>query len=261
MPYYPKKNPLFKYKFGCEFEYSTPWQQTLDMVKPIIKKVYGSNCINANNSYFESINNKKWDLKLDGTTECELCTPVSKYSDLTKICKVIGSLDTKITESDSLHVHVDCGKIEKYAILAGWLKYEDVIFHLFPEHRRKNDSYCAKLIEKGKKQDLIAQFFENAVKECESHYTALSFSQTKRTIEFRIAEGTKDPVFVYAWVNFLLYFVEYCSKLDPTVAICKHIKEPNLQQMISDLNIYDPKVIEWLEARRSKFRKKSKKIS
>ena len=67
------------------FEFSTNFDEVAEIVKPIIKKIYGKNKIKIKEENYPSNNNYKWHLKTDFSTECELATPVSTIEDLPKI--------------------------------------------------------------------------------------------------------------------------------------------------------------------------------
>ena len=150
--------------FGCEIEVSTDFDETKPILKQAIQKVYKSHLLYARNASFDScIKTDKWHLKDDSTTMSEICTPISTFKDINKICKVVKSLSRKnveITNNDSFHVHVSASDINPKNILACWLKYESVIKSLFPKRRRKGD-YCTELVNYRGKSKKILQHFKS----------------------------------------------------------------------------------------------------
>ena len=146
--------------FGCEFEFSTLYHDFLKISKPIIENIYGQGCLKHSEKWYESNNNfRQWHLKLDSSTESELCTPVSKLEDIDHITNVMSSLgknkDIKITKNDSFHIHMDVKDLDREAILILWMRYEKIIFSLFPTHRRNHNEYCESSILKEKKSKNI----------------------------------------------------------------------------------------------------------
>jgi len=261
---------LYKRKFGCEFEYSTEFEDFASLAKRVIARIYGVGKIKIVEDWYKSDNNTKWDVKTDSTTLVELCTPVSRFRDIKNICNVIRSLSRNksvlVTNNDSMHVHVDAHDIPKENILLLWLKYEKLIFSMFPRHRRVKNCYCKQSIENfPKSEKLIATFFKEALETTLDHHSAISFffyknnKKGRNTVEFRLGEGTTDPRFVRNWVLFLLYFLERCKNLEtPFEAICDKTVKVNcrtLEEMIEDLDIDDKGVIEWLQERFITFNK------
>ena len=99
-----KAKPYFR-RFGFEIEFSTPFFEVEKMVKRIIPKIYGKNKLTTDPMYDSSDNHyKKWEFKYDGSTECELTTPISTIRHFTKIEKILQKLkenNVKITSKDS----------------------------------------------------------------------------------------------------------------------------------------------------------------
>lgn len=83
------------HRFGCEFEFSTEWNKMAKLIPEAVHK-YSKDKIyipkGNQRKLYDSYNNKKWHLKVDGSTETEVNTPVSTLRDLPKICRVISSL-------------------------------------------------------------------------------------------------------------------------------------------------------------------------
>jgi len=257
--------------FGCEFEFSTIYHDFLPIVKPIIDNIYGHQCLKHSEKWYESNNNfKQWHLKIDNSTESELCTPVSNLNDINKITSVLELLGKnnaiKITKNDSFHVHMDVKDIDKEAILVLWMRYEKVIFSLFPPHRRNHNQFCEKSILKEKSNKNISNYLQEAIENTKDHHSAISFyfykhketntlSSTRNTVEFRLGEGTTNPVFIKNWVTFLLFFLDSCKNLeikDIVDIMCDRRlvnNEENLSLMIKELQINNSEVKKWIASR------------
>jgi hypothetical protein len=241
--------------FGCEIEISTDFDEVRPILRDAVKKVYKKPLLYAKNSSFDScIKTNKWHLKDDTTTMSEICTPISTFKDMNNICKVAKSLiqnDVKITNSDSFHVHVSASDVDPKNILACWLQYESVIKECFPKRRRKGD-YCTELIDyRGKSKKNIAQFLIQAIEDSECHFSIMSFTHyaKRKTVEFRISEGTLNPEHIRNWVKFCLYFVNYSKRVDPLMLVCDSVNNKTLNEMILEMGIKDQKLIQWLRKR------------
>lgn len=210
--------------FGCEFEYSTPWDDMVPIAREPINKHYGKRSMIAKNDYVKSSSNfKRWILKTDASTECELCTPISTKQDLPKICRVIRDIDKlcpKITKNDSFHVHVSAAGIDPKKIVSLWLVIEQPIIECFPKHRKQrycSGGYAARLIESTNTSKNVASILDRGMAIAEEHHSALSLYhyESRKTVEFRIGEGTTDPWFVENWVTFCLQFIKSVNNIDP----------------------------------------------
>jgi len=247
--------------FGCEIEISTPFQEAGEAFESIINLIYGPKSLLIKNSYFDSINNyKKWHLKTEITTEAELCTPISTFKTIKKIqdvSKMASSAKIEISTNDSLHVHVQANDVDPRNVLAAWLLYERTIKDCFPAYRRKND-YSSQLIKCKTQKKNIANFLMGAITDSQEHHCIISFNhyEERKTIEFRISEGTLDPDHIRNWVKFCLIFVDAAKKIDPVITLCKEVNDSNINDLISELKINDKKLQEWLKDRYKKFKKK-----
>lgn len=254
-------------KFGCEFEFSTDWLISYNIIKPIITSLYGKDSLKAKQEWFKSNNNyRQWHFKTDSTTACELCTPISTYKKLNKILKVIKNIklkNIKVSKKDALHVHLDASDLDPKKILLMWLKYEKVIFNMFPKHRQ-NNMYCPKAIKGIIKNKLVANYFKEAEEGSKEHHYAISFyfyktnkkNAKRNTVEIRIAEGTTDYKFVKNWIIFCLYFVEASKKCDIINTMCDSPKSYSLNDLILELKIKDQTLTKWLKKRYEKYKNK-----
>lgn len=259
--------------FGCEFEFSTMYHDFLPIAKQAVDEIYGYGCFKHNEKWYESNNNfKQWHLKLDSSTESELCTPVSKLNNLEEIVSVMSKIGknktTKITKNDSFHVHMDVKDMDREAILVLWMRYEKIIFSLFPPNRRNHNEYCESSILRKKRSKNISEYLKEAIENTQDHHSAISFyfynhkekmensihsiNSERNTVEFRLGEGTTDASFIRNWVTFLLYFLDSCKALelkDIVDIMCDKMYvsgEENLIFMLEELEIKDKTVRRWV---------------
>jgi hypothetical protein len=255
-----KSRPKSKYfrKFGFELEFSTPIKKTKKIIKKIITKTYKRNMLDIEESYGSGAREyKKWELKLDGSTECELTTPISTIHNFKTITKILNELSQnklEITNRDSVHVHMQANDVPKHNIIAAWILLEKVIMSCFPHHRRDN-TYCQKLINKRYKK--ISDFFIDAEQESDDHHAILSLNyySQRKTVEFRIMEGNLDPNDILPWVKFCMLFLNYAKNIDPIEIICNNKPKININDIIDLLNIRDREVSDFLIRRQKTFKK------
>lgn len=248
-------------KFGFELEFSSKFEEVLHHVKSIIPRIYGKNktLIEGGTRVLDD-NYGKWGFKYDGSTECELTTPISTIKDFPKITKVLTKLSEKnisTTVKDSVHVHMQANDIPEHNIIAAWIQIENAIMKCFPKHRR-NNSYCAKLIH-GKNYKKMSDFFIKAEAESEDHHAMLSLNyyDQRKTVEFRIMEGNIDINTIKPWIMFCMLFLNYARTIDPVEVICKKLKLTlTIEEMIELLNITDEEVLNFIHRRSKMFKKR-----
>ena len=245
-------------QFGCEFEFSSDFDDVEAIVKPRINSIYGDRSVMCTDIYMSTENNKNyWHLKRDFSTSTELCTPISTKKELTSIARVLEHCwknGIQITKDDSLHVHVHAPDIPKENILVAWMYIEPAILKCFPKHRRKNE-YCEKFIHNAKKNKNIANFLRTAEKFMDDHHHAMSLSHYKKrkTFEIRISEGTCCKDHIKNWVRFCLNFACYARGLDVLYAVCGKPNILTVEDMIVEMKIRDKKVARWLLDRYAEF--------
>ena len=76
---------LYGRNFGCEFEFSSEFEEMKTLSQEIIPPIYGKHKLKVTSDWIRSNNNKEWHLKPDATTNSELVTPISSYKDINKI--------------------------------------------------------------------------------------------------------------------------------------------------------------------------------
>lgn len=250
--------------FGCEFEYTTPRDEATKFVRETVEKLYGTKSLIVRDYPRETIRNyKKWQLKEEPTSGCEISTPILCIYDIPKLTDFLKIMAKRMKagRSDGIHVHVEVKPwVTKVQMVAAWLLFEDVIFKLFPKHRRRNE-YCNRLVDElNKRQSLVAAVFEDALDSADDHHSAMSISSydTRGTVEFRLMEGTSNAEDVANWIRFCLYFVRFAGTLDVVKALCSKMGQNSLDDLISDTGIRDEKLRKWLGRREVKYRPKRK---
>ena len=239
-----------KYRlFGCEFEFSSDWDKAEPIVKDAVLSVYGHHKLTIRKDWMRSHNNRSWHLKEDASTAGEIATPVSKGRDLDRICRVvemIGKGGVKTSTSDGFHVHVQANDVDPRLAVAAWSRIEKPILGMFPRHRRKND-YCEPIACPKRPG------FNDLMDLAREHHSSMSLSRRKRrgTIEFRLAEGTFDPDFVWNWVTFCLRFVDKASDEDPYELLMDKEPNPTLRQVFNEMGLSSS--FRAFEARRRRF--------
>ena len=253
-----RKNLYFR-KFGFELEFSTQFDDVEPIVKRLLGRVYNKKKITISKVFGDDNNHfRKWELKYDGSTESELTTPISTLKNFSKISKIIQGLkekNLKITQKDSVHVHMQANDVPKHNIIAAWIQIESAILQCFPKHRR-NNSYCEKII-KNKRYDKISDFFIKAEDESFNHHSivSLQYYPERKTVEFRVMEGNLNQEDIKAWIRFCMIFLHYAKTIDPVEIICDKVKNKmNLDKMMAMMSIEDQLVIEFLERRKKLFR-------
>jgi len=251
-------------KFGCEFEFSSSWEEVREAAKISISRHYKKNLLFAKKDWFDSVHNTRWHLKTDSSTECELCTPVSSYGDIKRICAVVADLGKskiKITANDSFHLHVDTGGVDPRKIVAAWMGIEKGIIKCFPRHRRhkyKSDSFCDQLIPHPNKSNVAKIFMQCYEYSVVNHHAVMSLFhyEERKTAELRIAEGTTDPDLVNNWIHFGLQFIKYAERIDPFDFLCRVPADMGVDEIIETVGIGRRHLREWVRDRYKKFRKK-----
>lgn len=223
-------------RFGCEFEFSTSWEKAVEVISQVIPKKR----LRIEQSYVDTKNNKDWwHLKVDGTTSVELATPISTSRNIPSICKVISQISKymKVTKEDGFHVHLWVGDIDLRVLTIYWIRCEKSIFSLVNRTRRNNDS-CKKLRKQFDKD------FLGMMEASEDHHAALSsmYHKERKTIEIRVAEGTRDPAFVMAWIHFCLDFVEFCKGLDGISLLTDKPFDVKPMKMFGDIDLAEDQI-------------------
>ena len=241
-------------RFGIELEFGNEWKEIKEITSKIIKEVYGVRMYYARNESFKSTSRtNKWHIKTDFSASTEITTPISIRENLTKIYKVIAFLRDNgafVTKDCGFHVHVDISDVDRYLLMAGWLASEKAIFSCFPKTRKNND-YCEKILNSRSAKSYIARILKEKTEMAISN-NAISFEyyDERKTMEFRIAEGTTDPEFVRCWVNFILYWVDFIKTQNPCLITCDRCNIFSFDYLIEEMKIQDETIINFMKSRK-----------
>jgi len=249
-----KSPALDERKFGAEFEFTSKYED----LKFILTDLFSEKKFHCDPSSYKS-DGKKWELKLDYTTESELTTPIIQYNKLKEVeyvLEVLRSHKIKITKKDSLHLHFDVKDITKEQLLTSWLRVEPFIVKLFPKHRQKS-GYACHYINTPSKKKIIAQYYNMAYEKCYSHHQVFSLENypDNATIEIRISEGSLNYTHFQNWSLLCLYFLNYAKNTDSFKNMTKSIILNDKEEFLEELDIKIPYLINWINSRWSKYNK------
>lgn len=174
-------------------------------------------------------NNSQWICKPDASCGIEICSPVFEFDKLEIIHPVLSALskDERIKTDDkcSLHVHADVSFVEDNynsntlcSILSWWIKCEHVFID-FATKERKTNQFCRFI----GKTDLFDHEEDvcpfRVVSKLSNKYLTLNtfhlFHKRRKTIEFRLAEGTTDFNFVKNWISIIDKFLNSAINSSP----------------------------------------------
>lgn len=165
-----------------------------------------------------------WCCKPDRSCGIELCSPVLDESSKGQLFDVMNAISSdplvSVDERCSFHVHVELSSPDfapsSAAILAWWIKCEHVFFD-FASPSRKNNYYCRPigLLDLFSPDEEVA--VESIFRKLGQKYLSANafhfFNRRRKTIEFRLAEGTKDSSFADKWIRTVLNFSERASSI------------------------------------------------
>jgi len=163
-----------------------------------------------------------WSCKPDNSCGLELCSPVLDEGTKSQLFQVMDAISNDdsilVDERCAFHVHLELSSMDFNdscaSILAWWIKCEHV-FVDFASPLRKNNFYCKPIgltdvfsSDEKVSSDIIFR------KLSAKHFSANAFhlfNRRRPTLEFRVAEGTKNSFFADMWIRVLLRFAEVAS--------------------------------------------------
>jgi len=231
-------------RFGIEFEFLMPQPELSKIARRIIGQIYGAGyCVSKDEKYSTLKELNKWHIKRENDEVGEINTPISKLKDLSRIARVISILAKKkvpVGDGCGLHVHIEVKDVDKYNLVGFWLQCEKCILECFPSERRKSISVEKLIKDKSDCKKYIAEILEHNVNTA-SHGDIISLHDydDRHTVEFRIAEGTTDSIFVTNWIRFLLYWIEYTKNLHPATVPCHKCNSLKIDDLLSLLSVDD----------------------
>jgi len=208
-----------KRTFGCELEFTN--QSNREFLARCIQQVGESARVNG---YQHDCSETTWSCKTDSSCGNEIASRILGSGSSIRKCihdlnilhdvtKALQDANARVSNSCGTHVHVSVADFEEAKlknVLAYWIRLEKTITDMMPQHR-KNNSYCptsSKYFEPDRDfsfRDLVNRGFRDRGALNWRWYT------DRRTVEFRIAEGTTNPHDVKNWTRFLLHFIERCK--------------------------------------------------
>jgi len=205
---------MARHRFGCEFEFSSPWER----VEKAVRKIIPEDKLSSNQCYSHSRGNSVWILKTDASTSAELTTPICEIDQIEEVCEVAQKLSERhlrVTKKDGFHVHVSKEGMGVRNTAYFWADCEKQLMLTVPKHRRENE-YCERIV---KWRDYPDNWKYQVLKKVRDHHSAFHFNDKLNTFEFRIAEGTLDGNFVKNWINFCLLFLDASKKHEPGIEV------------------------------------------
>ena len=237
-----------QYTFGMEFEMKYVQRS---YVAELVRRFFevSSRAVRHDNHYdsywIVDKLGRRWRVMSDGSLSdgnkgCELVTPILTYSydykDLLDLIDFIKNNSLAITDSEcGIHIHIGAEEFTTKQIVniqKLWYCYEDLIFKALKveESRYK---YCKKsdelFIQKLKdikdtwslsREKLKDLWYEDCsdspdYKYNQTRYQSLNLHSlfTKRTIEFRLFNGTLERDLIHSYLQFILAFVRYAISL------------------------------------------------
>ena len=163
---------------------------------------------------------------------------IENVRSLTQALKVEGF---ETSTSCGLHVHLDARDMttEQIRIFTRYyMKYEDLIFKMLPDCRR-NNSYCSRFGDMGQYfvsgSDYCSHYFGRCALNIDNFINRARGHTNKQTVEFRMHEGTLDPVAIINWVKFLhRFYTKGTSLTDDQVDALKGTVEELASDVLKD---------------------------
>ena len=267
-------------KFGVELEFSS----SFDRVKKVISSAFKDNpSIFITDETFHDSNGKKWDLKTDASTECELASPKlslnsPEFKRLKKIVALLNKNHIKVTEKDGFHIHVHVPDVPLERILAPWMSLENSIKMLYPSSRLCSNGYSQPLVESRDENSAaaprVSDRLAEVVDKSGEHHSMLSMTHwnDRSTFEFRAHEGTKDMLEIEMSIRFVLRLVEFFKKDDMMDALMRPIdRKPSVNEadggyldtdrrglhfLKKDVLGSDKELVRWVNKRLRKFHRR-----
>jgi len=206
------KSVPFTRQFGFELEFLRDGVSQ-PALKEAVEAVSGERA--EIQDYGHQYNNTEWVVKTDSSCGWEVASRVmSSVADLKKAVKVVQAMHRAGAKVDcrcGLHVHVEVTDFNRDALatlVQWWVKFERFTCDVL-DPSRKSNTYCLPIGEYFRAERSYDT--DQTMYQIEGRRQALNVGhyEARKTIEFRIAQGTNDFVNIKNWVRFLLTFVEF----------------------------------------------------
>jgi hypothetical protein len=224
-----------KRKFGVELETNQHLSQET-LVK--IVRSASESVVAQTAFYTQDFNNDYWHVKFDRSCGdyanqggWEIASPVlfgyKGLGIISSVSKAIKEAGAKTNKNCAFHIHCnveDFSLNQLASLTAHWFKIEKIIYEMVPHHRRSS-KYCIPLWKRynfNKPTDkLDINYFWEVVKprvylnhskqwkkERRVSFNLYNLNTVKRTVEFRLPEGTFNSFVICNWIRLFLSFVE-----------------------------------------------------
>jgi hypothetical protein len=220
---------IFNRNFGIELEFSQNTNR--EFLYWNLSRICPNDTILIT-EWQKNIDNKEWICKTDSSCGYEIASPVFKgIQDLIKLKNVINFLKQNGAQTSrkcAIHVHVECKDFNAYnlaRIMAYWIKYEGIIFNMFPKYRREC-LYCMPLNNnlrnsclKSKKHTPRQLISLNSQKR--NHSLNMKDYKKRGTIEFRLLEGVLNSFSSYLLFHSNALLKTLFQILGPTLKVSR----------------------------------------
>jgi len=236
-----------KRAFGIELEMLTSGV-TQTQLRNVITKADSKHPVHVT-GWQQSQGNSYWHVKTDSTCGYEVASYKAKGAkDVMNIAKIAGaiqSLGAKVDNSCGLHIHVettDFNVNEMASLIANWIKMENIICEAVPVHRANNiycKTYSTAIPLKNLENPvsfwthICPTSFSHEARRKSLNVCNYAFNPGKRTVEFRMPEGTLDFHEIKNWTRLLVNFVHFIKK----VPFPGNVQSANLQQVLQLLGL------------------------
>lgn len=221
--------------FGIELEVDN--NKTLESLVEVVTSNDKVKRCHSSRSYVQDYSNDYWNVKFDrscGSVVNEGGWEIASYKavgtrDLSKVANMATALSksgAKINKNCGFHIHVEIADFskEKVAVLLqNWLQLENFFINVLPADR-KNNKYCKflrSIIDLPNNKTLespykLFDYLKPKDNTPEERRVAINLSNycfsdiSKKTVEFRMPEGTLSEKDVKNWTRLLIHFVNTC---------------------------------------------------
>lgn len=247
-----------KRPFGMELELNR--KVTQEALVTAIRRTDPKRMVERSGHYQHTeANNPYWHVKFDrscGDRPQEGAWEIASYKghgykDISKMQEVVGAvrdIGAAVNKNCAVHVHVEVGdfsQADAAALVANWMRAEEVIAQAVPKHRR-NNVYCALLTQRYRGVSKTVKYKPDSFWQLVRPQDASDFSRRvsmnmvnfthrhtgKVTAEIRLPDAVLDPKDVGNWIRFFVHFVEVskergfpeslapASGVDEALAVC-----------------------------------------
>lgn len=218
---FTKKRP-----FGVELELLASGI-TQNQIRSVISKLDAKHSVEVTG--WAASNGSQWHVKTDSTCGLEVASYKGKGArgiiNIARIADAVRNAGAKVDEKCGLHIHVEARDFNVHqmsSLYAHWMKIENIICQSLPKHR-VNNIYCKlcsaqKITALGLKSpsnfwgEVCPTKITHDARRKSLNICNYALNPNKRTVEFRMPEGTFEPESIKNWIRFLVNFVHSIKK-------------------------------------------------